>query len=157
MCVFVCVCVHTCVHVCVTNNRLQGNCRGLQWLWAGLRHHPSIWRWGWIQFDIPVCLCLHHYGPKLAGSDRLRGQVAWCRRGSLRLYFSMKSWMHKCVRCSFKMMFFLLCGQRIWYDSVVFYTKQHNFCANYFAHRGTCISVSLKILLQFELFHHTLP
>lgn len=89
-----CVCLCACVCVCVTNNRLQGNCRGLQWLWAGPRHHPSIWRWGWIQFDIPVCLCLHHYGLKLAGSDRLRRQVAWCRRGSLRLYFRVKCWLY---------------------------------------------------------------
>lgn len=98
LCVWVCACAHKCMHVCVcvcvTNNRLKGNCRGLQWLWAGPRHHPSIWRWGWIQFDIPVCLCLHHYGLKLAGSDRLRRQVAWCRRGSLRLYFRVKCWLY---------------------------------------------------------------
>lgn len=92
-----CLCarMQACVCVCVTNNRLQGNCRGLQWLWAGPRHHPSIWRWGWIQFDIPVCLRLHHYGLKLAGSDRLRRQVAWCRRGSLRLYFRVKYWIYQ--------------------------------------------------------------
>lgn len=87
---WVCVCVRACTHVCVTNNRLWGNCRGLQRLWAGPRHHPSIWRWGWVQFDIPVCLCLHHFGPKRAGSGRLRAQVVWCRRGSLKLYFTLK-------------------------------------------------------------------
>lgn len=89
-----------CAAVSVTNNRLEGNCRGLQWLWAGPRHHPSIWRWGWIQFDIPVCLCLHHYGLKRAGSDRLGRQVAWCRRGILKLYFRVRRWCIAWTPCT---------------------------------------------------------
>lgn len=102
-----CLCVLLCL--CVTNNRLEGNCRGPQWLWAGPRHHPSIWRWGWIQFDIPVCLCLHHYGLKLAGSDRLRGQVAWCRRGMPKLYFRVRCWCKPWTPC--KISFLFVCSK----------------------------------------------
>lgn len=88
--VLVCISVHACMCACVTNNRFQGNCRGLQWLWAGPRHHPSIWRWGWIQFDIPVCLCRDHYSPKRAASAWLRRQV-----------FLMPPWQFESLTFSF--------------------------------------------------------
>lgn len=145
-----------CLCVSVTNNRLEGNCRGLQWLWAGPRHHPSIWRWGWIQFDIPVCLCLHHYGLKLAGSDIRRGQVAWCRRGILKLYFGVRSWCIPWTPCHIS---FCVCSKLCLSAQMVELVERngnligvgHNIARCYAAYRRVCVKISAFWTLHIPL------